>query len=142
MQLLDKKLKAALLGSDVSYDTLRKQAFHRTGKCLLQRIANALGLDKKQYDLRSNLGGIAVSGEIILHSDTLYLQLSQGALMQGRTQILYRRCDGRKDYVGHVNHFIELARLINENEAAQFIHALKRIGGLHSALLGNYRLAA
>ena len=123
MQLLDQKLKAALLGGDVSYNALRKEAFHRAGKVLLRRIAKALGLDKKQYDLCSNLAGIAVSGEITLHSDTLYLQLSQGALMQGRTQILYRRCDGRKDYVGHMNHFVEVARLVNEDEAKRFILA-------------------
>ena len=142
MQLLDQKLKAVLLGGDVSYDALRKQTFHRAGKCLLRRIANVLCLEKKQYDLRSNPGGIAVSGEVILHSDTLYLQLSQGALMQGRSQILYRRCDGRKDYAGHMNHFVELALLSNEDEAKRFILALQRVGGLHSASLSNYRLAA
>lgn len=141
MQLLDQKLKAALLGGDVSYNELRKDAFHRAGKDLLRRIANVLGLEKKQYDLSSNLAGIAVSGEITLHSDSLYLQLSQGALMQGRTQILYRRCNGRKDYVGHANYFIEVARLVNEDEAKLFILALQRVGDLHSASLSNYRLA-
>ena len=61
MKLLDKTMTNALLGPDVSYNALRKEAFHKTGKRLLRRVADELGLIKGQYDLRSNLAGIAVS---------------------------------------------------------------------------------
>lgn len=142
MKLFDQQMKAALLGGDVSYDALRKQVFHNAAKRLLKRVAGELGLIKGQYDLRSNLAGIAVSGEITLHTDTLYLQLSQGALMQGCAQILYRRCDGRKDYVGHANNFIDVVRMVDEREADRFILTLKKMGGLLSDSVTGYRLAA
>jgi hypothetical protein len=130
MNLLDEPISASLFNGEVSYNATRKHAFHASGKRLMRRIASELGLSSGQYCLRSNPGGIAVSGEITLHSDTLYLQLSQGALMQGRTLILYRCCEGRRDYVGNTNHFLDARRLSDSMEAARFIQTLKVLGGL------------
>ena len=45
--------------------------------------------------------GTAVSGEITLHGDHLYVQVSQSAL-GSHSGILFRTCKGRKDYVGEV----------------------------------------
>ena len=72
-----------------------------------------------------------MSGEITLHSDTLYLQLSQGALMQGRTLILYRGCEGRQDYVGHTNHFLDVTQLSDLIASHRFIQTLNVLGGLN-----------
>lgn len=130
MNLLDELISVSLLNGEVSYDAARKHAFHVSGKRLMRRIGNELGLSSGHYDLHSNPGGIAVSGEITLHSNTLYLQLSQGALMQGRTLILYRRCDGRRDCVGSTNHFLDASQLGDSIEAARFIQTLKKLGGL------------
>lgn len=143
MKLFDQQMKVALLGGDVSYDAWRKQAFHRAGKRLLKRIADQLGLTKGLYDLRSNLGGIAVSGEVTLHTDTLYLQLSQGVLWRGEGMILFRRCNGSKDYSGHANHFMLVERLLEEKAADRFITTLKTLGDLHSLpVSSDYRIAA
>lgn len=143
MKLLDKTMTAVLLDGNVSYDALRKHAFHLAGKRLMRRIAGELGLTKGQYDLRSNLGGIAVSGEVTLHADTLYLQLSQSALSGGRACILYRRCAGRKDYTGETNHWIDVERLLTADGAERFIQSLKVVGGLAlPAATPAWRLAA
>ena len=142
MKLLDKTMTPSLLGGDVSYDDLRKQAFHKSAKRLLRRIADELGLVKGQYDLRSNLGGIAVSGEITLHTDTLYLQLSQGVLTRGQANILYRRCSGRKDYVGMTNHFIAVADLHDREHAARFVSHLAELGGITRPTEVEYGVAA
>jgi len=61
----------------VAYDAEAKRLFHSRGKPQLRRIATALGLEPGSYDLRSNQAGIAVSGEITLHGDHLYVQVSQ-----------------------------------------------------------------
>ena len=142
MELLDKTMTDGLLGPDVSYNALRKQVFHKTGKRLLRRIADELGLAKGQYDVRSNLGGIAVSGEITLHTETLYLQLSQGILMRGSVQVLYRSCRGRRDYVGHANHFIALSDLQDRGKADRFIAHLQKLGDLAPMTDSDYRAAA
>jgi hypothetical protein len=55
----------------------------------LLALAAALGFGAGDYDLRSNEAGIAVSGEITLHADRLYVQASQPATGSD-TGILFR----------------------------------------------------
>ncbi|MCP6769212.1 hypothetical protein NL529_30635, partial [Klebsiella pneumoniae] len=62
------------------------------------------------FDVRSNKGGIAVSGEITLHHEKVYVQVSQ-PFGGGDTGILIRTCNGRRDYTGGPNHFASLALL-------------------------------
>jgi hypothetical protein len=99
----------------VAYDAAAKRLFHSRARSQLRRLATALGLQPGSYDLRSNAGGIAVSGEITLHSDRLYVQVSQSA-MGYDSGILFRTCMGRKDYVGGPNNFASLD-LLNSPEA-------------------------
>ena len=87
---------------NVAYNEDAKANFHRQAKTVLRRLAKALGYANKDFDLRSNMGGIAVSGEITLHSDTLYVQLSQSALGPNMG-FMWRTCKGRKDYTGGAN---------------------------------------
>lgn len=88
----------------------RKKAFHKEGKKFLEKIAKDLGLLKGDYDLRNNLAGIAVSGEITLHADTFYLQLSESFLHPG-VSLLHRSCKGRKDYCGGQNNTVAVKDL-------------------------------
>ena len=62
--------------------------------------------------------------------------------MQGAAQILYRSCAGRRDYVGHANHFIALSELQDQDNADRFIACLKKLGGLISTTDSGYRIAA
>jgi hypothetical protein len=67
----------------VAYDPGAKRQFHRHAQRQLKLLAAALDLTEEEYDLRSNEGGIAISGEIILHADWLYVQVSQSAVGTG-----------------------------------------------------------
>lgn len=80
----------------VAYDAQAKAAFHRKARSQLLILAAQLGLERDQFDLRVNAGGIAVSGEITLHTDALYVQVSQpcSGTMNG---ILIRSCRDRRD---------------------------------------------
>ncbi|MDX2263445.1 MAG: hypothetical protein NW215_00540 [Hyphomicrobiales bacterium] len=105
--------------NDCAYSPERKSVFHAQARKRLKQLANALDLDPNTYDLRSNHGGIAVSGEITLHHERLYVQVSQpGAGVPG---ILYRSCQGRKDYRGGHNHFAPLDRLDDPEALAALI---------------------
>lgn len=95
----------------VAYDEAAKRTFHAEGRTAMRRLADALGLANDSYDIRSNKGGVAVSGEITLHGDEVYVQLSLGGLGQDR-EILYRRVSGRKDYCGQRNHFASINALL------------------------------
>ena len=87
-----------------AYDSERKRRFHAAARARLRRLALLLRLPTGSFDLRSNLGGIAVSGEITLHHEVIYLQVSQPAL-GSRSGILIRTCRGRRDFTGGPNHF-------------------------------------
>ena len=95
----------------VAYDEGAKRTFHSEGRTAMRRLAEALGLEADSYEVRSNKGGPAVSGEITLHGEEVYVQLSLGAMGVGR-EILFRRCRGRKDYTGERNHFASVAELL------------------------------
>lgn len=108
-------LKLAELG-DVSYKLFEKKAFATAGRAFLRDLAKRLGLQKGQFDLRYNEGGIAVSGEVTLHSESLYVQISQ---LFGRTSVLYRGCRGRKDYCGLTNHTVSIDELATRSDRLQ-----------------------
>jgi hypothetical protein len=96
--------KAFDFRKSVAYNGAAKRLFHTRARRQLKKLADALGLPPDGYDLRSNKAGIAVSGEITLHTDHLYVQASQPAF-GGDTGVLFRTCQGRKDYVGGPNNF-------------------------------------
>ena len=104
----------------VAYDAQAKHQFHTNARRQLIALADALGLDNSDYDLRSNQAGVAVSGEITLHSDRLYVQVSQ-SVMGSNCGILFRSCDGRRDYVGGVNNFAPLDLLHQPEQLARRI---------------------
>ncbi len=107
--------------TSVAYDEDAKREFHRQGEVVLKQLAAALGYGPDHYDLRHNQGGIAVSGEITLHSDRLYVQLSQSPLGQNRG-FLWRTCEGRKDYTGGPNRSAKWEELRDLPRLARTMH--------------------
>lgn len=93
-----------------AYDAAHKKTFHATARARLRRLAVELALPAGSYDLRSNQGGIAVSGEITLHHEGVYIQVSQSAMGSGMG-VLIRTCRGRRDYTGGINNFAALTML-------------------------------
>lgn len=93
-----------------AYDAAQKKVFHATARARLRRLAVELALPAGSYDLRSNQGGIAVSGEITLHHESVYVQVSQSAI-GGGMGVLIRTCRGRRDFTGGINNFASLAML-------------------------------
>ena len=88
-----------------------KATLHNSGRSFLKALADDLGLTKDQYTVRSNKAGIAVSGEVTLHADSLYVQLSESVMRPGQVGILYRSCQGQKDYSGGMNHHLTVQNL-------------------------------
>jgi hypothetical protein len=93
-----------------AYAPEQKRRFHTHARARLRALAADLGFSSSSYDLRSNPAGIAVSGEITLHHERVYVQVSQSA-MGADSGILIRTCEGRRDYIGGRNHFASLAML-------------------------------
>lgn len=112
--IVDLRRKPALITlahKGVAYDEHAKRLFHSDGRKALRALAIALGLPDKSYDIRSNLAGIAISGEVTLHGEAVYVDLSLGCMGAGR-EVMFRRVTGRKDYVGDRNHWASVHELL------------------------------
>lgn len=106
----------------VAYYPEQKRLFHKNAERKLKQLAAALGLRPSDYDLRSNKGGPAVSGEVTLHAERLYVQASQPAT-GSNTGILFRSCTSRRDYIGGVNNFASLDLLHDPAVLARRVRA-------------------
>ncbi len=100
-----------------------KKTFHSKGKTMLKAIAKLLELS--DFDLRSNMGGIAVSGEITLHADNIYIQLCESC--GSGVGILFRSCKSKNDYCGGTNHFIRINQLKTDSDKERFIATCKKL---------------
>lgn len=108
-------------------DAQRKERFHRDAHEFLRSLAKALELPAGSYAIRSNRGGCAVSGEVTLHAEHLYVQLFETFTRRGIT-ILYRSCESRQDYTGGRNHFAHPEDLKSDSVAqAEFIGACRQL---------------
>ena len=96
--------------------TFAKLDFHRLGKRVLKAIAAELGLQSGTYDIRSNLAGPACSGEVTLHGEHIYIQFSNDCMGD---VFLYRSCDGRKDYSGRGNNWMQYDDLLDLPRACE-----------------------
>jgi hypothetical protein len=94
---------------------MTKSQFHTTYARVLRHIAKkCLGLQKGEYQVRSNKGGPEVLGEVTLHTDTFYVQI--GGL--NPDLVLYRSCKGQKDYTGGWNRWLRRADLDADHAGA------------------------
>jgi hypothetical protein len=94
-------------------DLETKMKFHAQGRLLLEAYAKeVLKLTPSDYDVRSCEGGNAVLGEVTLHTDTVYIQIHRGYITDTkRESVMFRRCNGRKDYTGGANNYCHLTEL-------------------------------
>ena len=93
-----------------SYDEQQKRRFHTTARSRLKKLAAELEFPPSTYEIRANRAGIAVSGEVTLHHERVYIQVGQFGLSSGHG-ILIRTCEGRRDHSGGPNHFVALSLL-------------------------------
>lgn len=111
-----------------------KLTFHREGAKFLRELAKAVGMPNGTYDVRSNKAGPAVSGEVTLHGETLYVQLSESCVGGPGIGILFRTCRGTKDYTGGQNNWTTIRKLFEwPHERERFVEELKRLGGFANA---------
>ena len=106
-----------------SYEPHRKRRFHSAARARLRHLAAELAFPPTSFDLRSNQGGIAVSGEITLHHERVYIQVHQPATGDD-SGILIRTCEGRRDYTGGRNHFAPLSMLDDIEALAHLVRTV------------------
>ena len=100
-----------------SIQSLPKDAFHALARKQFKALAAELRLQKGEYDLRTNKAGPAVLGETTLHTDKIYVQVGRSA----SCYLMYRTCNGRKDYCGGQNRYMQIEDLRNVKKMATLI---------------------
>lgn len=107
--------------------SVNKGQLHTKGRTFLKNLAQALGMQPGDFDLRSNRGGMAVSGEVILHSDNLYVQISDSMTSCQGLQVLFRSCKSRRDFCGHQNNFASLDSLRDRSSQARVLTSMQKL---------------
>lgn len=90
-----------------------------TGRSILKQLAKALNLPPGSYEVRVNKAGPAVSGDIHLHGEWIYVSLTQGF---NGGNFMWRYCDGMKDYTGRANHWAQWEQLLDLPTFAAELH--------------------
>jgi len=93
-------IRFAFLSSNSEYNEERKLEYRNLGRKLLKKIVELMGLQKGEYDISWNPGGIACSGDHMLHTDKVYLALHDNL---GSGWFYWRSCVGRRDFSGGTN---------------------------------------
>jgi hypothetical protein len=88
-----------------------KLAFISGCEAVAHELVRLLGLPDGSYKIRTNLGGAAVSGDVHLHGERIYVALEQSCL--NFTGFYYRKCQGRKDYCGGRNCWVHWGRIMD-----------------------------
>lgn len=83
----------------------RKNRFRSLSGKFLRELRDRLNIEAT---VRFNPGGPAVSGDAILHGDSIYVLMNADGMGPG---IVYRRCNGRQDYTGGTNHWYPFTQL-------------------------------
>jgi hypothetical protein len=117
-----------------------KAAFHTKGKAFLKNLADELNLAPGTFVVRNNKGGPAVSGEVTLHADNIYIQLSQHFGSGSSLKALYRSCKSQKDYGGGQNNIVALVDLADSNRMSIFVKACQTLN-THSAKMNGRDLS-
>ena len=78
-----------------------KSAWLSAGRSICRKLAKELGLEKGSFDVRVNPAGVAVSGDIHLHGEFVYVALEQSSAPA--KSFYWRFCAGRRDYCGKQN---------------------------------------
>ena len=115
------------LGSFSTYADEAKRQFASKGKKVLKALAESMGLVKGTYDIRWNPGGPAVSGDITLHGESIYVNLSQTCLGLDYG-FMYRTCKGRKDYTGGTNRWAKWDVLLDLDGFARKLVEVSKSG--------------
>lgn len=108
----------ALAYRGVSFDEAAKRVFHHEGRQAMRRLAEALGLDPGSYDVRSDKGGVAISGDITLHGEEVWVRLSLGPFGPDH-EVAFRKVRGRDDHCGDRNRWASIQELLAPDRFAE-----------------------
>jgi hypothetical protein len=80
-----------------------KSRFLALGRQMARQIAKDLQLPQGSFEVKGHWAGDGTPGEVTLHTEKLYLDFVRNPVVGHK--FMYRRCNGRKDFVGKGNNW-------------------------------------
>ncbi len=114
-----------VLSHSFSYNYFCKELFLREARSFLRRLAKDLRLAPDSFEIRTNRGGIAGSGEVILHHDHVYIFVDEGVNFGQGKAFYWRTCEDRKDFTGGTNRWVTFAELATTAGYDRFLGAIE-----------------
>lgn len=96
-----------------------KKKLHADIRKFLRDVVKSLGLEKGNYNIRTNMAGVGVFGESILHTDWFYVIVSDGFFSQSMA-VMFRSCEGQKDYSGGANQWTNMLALSASDDNMEY----------------------
>src|SRR3546814_693895 len=96
-------------------DEHAKRLCQSEGRAAMRRLADDLARDEGSFDIRYNKGGPAVSGEVTLHGEDVWVQLSLGLSGPAR-EVCFRKVQGRDDHLGDRNCWASIRELVDPGD--------------------------
>ena len=112
--------------------------FKKSGMHLMKKLAVLIGGNEK--DVRYNAGGSGVSGEVILHTECVYVSMNLDS--SSRLGFLVRTCNGKKDYSGGRNNWFQFDTLNDIPKLAEMINRMIQEKKAINIMLSNKNTAS
>jgi hypothetical protein len=126
--------KLQQLAQDSPYSQGNKDLFRALAMKTLKQVRELLG---DNGDCRFLVGGIAVSGDAVYHSDSIYISIGSTDL-----GILVRTVTSRKDYTGGCNQWFSWAQFAEFGAKGLAQFSAQIVGREESRRLKAYELSA
>ena len=121
-----------------SYNDANKAKFKKSAMHLMKKLAVLVG--GQRGDVRYNAGGCAVSGEVTLHTECIYVSLNLG--YDKDLGYLVRTCKGKKDYTGGRNTWFQYDTLKDLDMVAGIINKMINDQKVLNIILSNKNTAS
>lgn len=129
-KMFESKIHILMNELNTSNDDIDKGILIKEYKKVLRNFATKiLRLNKEEYTISECKGGWASEGEVILHTENIYISVCpRKGMSQEDHQVLFRKCSGKKDYTGGMNYFTSAEKAFSENYINNFVSKLERLG--------------
>ncbi len=103
-----------------------RDRWHRLARRVVRVLAEHMGLERPEYDMRTDRGNKLFPGTTVLHAHGIYIKFVISSFSRD-IGFMYRRCETRKDFTGENNHYMKWESLLNMKDTAQ--HLLQHARG-------------
>ncbi len=120
MHIADRSLKEFVFTAkygDLRNNQKAKDRWHRLARRIIRVLAENMGLERVEYDLRTFKWKDSFPGETVFHAQRIYVKLEISGFSRD-IGFMCKRCEGRKDFTGGVVHYLKWESLLDMKDVA------------------------